>query len=100
MDHLDIVCLQNREETLWLNPELSSVQPASVMNGYKFIHVKAAQNRFMRFLPYIASAFPEKFSELQRVSSAPLTQDEAAGEQPPEEEKGEDSRNEVWETAH
>ena len=60
-----------REEMLWLNPELKSVRPQDVMNGYKFIHVKAAQNRFMRFLPYIAKAFPETAAK-KGVIESPL----------------------------
>ena len=60
-----------REEMLWLNPELASVQPHDVMGGYKFIHVKAAQNRFMRFLPYIAKAFPETAAK-KGVIESPL----------------------------
>ena len=59
------------EEMLWLNPELASVQPHDVMGGYKFIHVKAAQNRFMRFLPYIAKAFPETAAK-KGVIESPL----------------------------
>ena len=51
--------LQKRQELLWLNPELEQTEAGSVINGYKFIHMKAAQNRFMRFMPYIAKAFPE-----------------------------------------
>ena len=57
---MDVVeSLKEREETVWLNPGLLHFEPRSGIRGYKFVHVKAAQNRFMRFLPYIASAFPE-----------------------------------------
>lgn len=52
--------LKNREETVWLNPDLGSfpeVRPT--VNGYNFIYMKAAQSRLMRYLPYIASVFPE-----------------------------------------
>ena len=51
--------LVERKETLWLNPGLEQVPPRFELNGYKFVHMKAAQSRFMRFMPYIASAFPE-----------------------------------------
>ena len=57
MDVID--SLKERKETVWLNPGLDKCEPRSEILGYKFVHVKAAQNRFMRFLPYIASAFPE-----------------------------------------
>ena len=57
MDVIDT--LKERKETVWLNPDLSHFEPRSGILGYKFVHIKAAQNRFMRFMPYIASAFPE-----------------------------------------
>ena len=51
--------LEERKETLWLNPGREHVAPRFERNGYKFVHMKAAQSRFMRFMPYFASAFPE-----------------------------------------
>ena len=51
--------LRERKETVWINPELRKVRPRFEEDGYKFVHMKAAQSRFMRFLPYIRSAFPE-----------------------------------------
>lgn len=69
----------NNKESLWLNPELASVQPHDEMGGYKFIHVKAAQNRFMRFLPYIAKAFPET-AEKKGVIESPLIETPALKE--------------------
>ena len=62
--------IQNKEEMLWINPELASVQPHEVMGGYKFIHVRAAQNRLMRFMPYIAKAFPETAAKKGVIESA------------------------------
>ena len=57
---MDVIeCLKERKETVWLNPDLWHCEPRCQVGEYKFVHVKAAQNRFMRFLPYIASAFPE-----------------------------------------
>ncbi len=53
------------------------------------------------YASFTASANHERQANAGKSGcSAPLKQDEAAGEQPPEEEKGEDSRNEVRETAH
>jgi D-serine dehydratase len=49
------------------------------MGGYKFIHVKAAQNRFMRFLPYIAKAFPETAAK-KGVIESPLIETPALKE--------------------
>ena len=51
--------LKEKEELLWLNPDLQDVEPREKINDYGFVYMKAAQNRFMRFLPYIASVFPE-----------------------------------------
>lgn len=51
--------LKKKEEVLWINPDLIHVEPHDKIEGYGFVYMKAAQNRFMRFLPYIASAFPE-----------------------------------------
>lgn len=51
--------MRERKEIVWLNPDLKAVRPRFEMKGYKFVHMKAAQSRLMRFLPYIASAFPE-----------------------------------------
>lgn len=54
-----IESLREREETVWLNPNMEKVRPRFEEDGYKFVHMKAAQSRFMRFLPFIRSAFPE-----------------------------------------
>lgn len=51
--------LTNKKETTWINSNLISVEPHSTINGYGYIYTRAAQNRFMRFLPFIAAAFPE-----------------------------------------
>ena len=64
--------LQARKETLWLNPHLEPVPPLFKLNGYGYVYVKAAQNRFMRFLPYIASAFPETAAKKGVIESGLL----------------------------
>lgn len=51
--------LQKREEILWRNPNLQPIPANSKIGGYSFIFTQAAQNRFMRYLPYIAEVFPE-----------------------------------------
>lgn len=51
--------LKNRKETLWLNPDREKIEPGFRLFGYGPTHMKAAQNRFMRFMPFIESAFPE-----------------------------------------
>ena len=65
-----IEALKNREETVWLNPDREHMAPASKVEGYSFVHVKAAQNRFMRFLPFIAKAFPETAAKKGVIESA------------------------------
>ncbi len=61
--------LKDRQETLWLNPEKDQVPERAVINGYGFAYMKAAQNRFMRFLPYIAQAFPETSKRKGNIES-------------------------------
>lgn len=51
--------LKNREEVVWLNPDREKVEIRQIINGYGYVYLKAAQQRFMRFLPYICQAFPE-----------------------------------------
>ena len=61
--------LKDRKETVWLNPDMRSVQPHSVISGEKFYKIQAAQNRLMRFMPYIASAFPETAAKVGLIES-------------------------------
>ncbi len=63
--------MKNRQEVVWLNPDLESLQPMTPVGGRKFVHMKAAQSRLMRFLPYIAKAFPET-AEKKGVIESPL----------------------------
>lgn len=51
--------LKNREEVVWLNPDREKVVIHQKINGFGYVYLKAAQQRFMRFLPFIAKAFPE-----------------------------------------
>ncbi len=52
--------MQNeKEESLILNEKLSDTEIHSKINGYGHVHMKAAQNRYMRFMPFLAKAFPE-----------------------------------------
>ena len=51
--------LINGEETVWLNPDRRHIVPREKINGYGFARMKAAQMRFMRFLPWFELAFPE-----------------------------------------
>lgn len=61
--------LKNKKETLWINPNLTPVTPMSEMGGQKFVKVRAAQNRLMRFMPYIEKAFPETASRKGIIES-------------------------------
>lgn len=69
MDIID--SLKQRKEAVWLNPGLEKIKPGDIINGYKFVHTKAAQSRFMRFMPYLAMAFPET-SAKKGVIESPL----------------------------
>lgn len=51
--------LRNKEEICWINPDKEEVLPRQKVNGYGFVHMKAAQTRLIRFMPYIAAKFPE-----------------------------------------
>lgn len=61
--------IKNREEVLWLNPDLEQVEVRPKINGYGFVYTKAAQNRFIRFMPYFASAFPETAAKKGNIES-------------------------------
>ena len=54
-----IETLQAREPALWINLDRQHIEPRESIDGYGFIYIKAAQNRLMRFAPYIRRAFPE-----------------------------------------
>ena len=51
--------LKNARETIWINPYKEKVGEREKINGHGFVELKAAQNRLMRFMPYIAKVFPE-----------------------------------------
>lgn len=51
--------IAKEQETVWINPRMASVTPMTEMCGIRYLQVKAAQNRLLRFMPYISSAFPE-----------------------------------------
>lgn len=70
-NHDIIEDLKNRKETLWLNSDLIQVEPAFKLEGFGYIHVRAAQNRFMRYLPFVAKTFPET-AEKKGVIESPL----------------------------
>lgn len=51
--------MADRKEVVWINDNLESVVPMSEMAGRKFLYIRAAQNRLLRFMPYIEKVFPE-----------------------------------------
>lgn len=65
-----IEALKKKEESIWLNPDFKEVEERPNIEGYGFVYMKAAQNRFMRFLPYIASAFPETAAKKGLIESS------------------------------
>lgn len=51
--------IKNNQERLILNEKLSETEIHSKINGYGHVYMKAAQNRYMRFMPFLAESFPE-----------------------------------------
>lgn len=51
--------LQAAREAAWINPEKQKNAEREKINGHGFVEVKAAQARFMRFLPYICRRFAD-----------------------------------------
>lgn len=62
--------IKNLQETVWINPNLTHVTPMTQMGGYKYLNIKAAQNRLIRFMPYIESAFPETAAQHGIIESS------------------------------
>ena len=61
--------LKKRQESLWSNPDRQHCGPDSKVGGYGFVHIKAAQNRMMRFAPYIKRVFPETAARVGVIES-------------------------------
>jgi len=57
METLNLI--KEGKENIWINENYSSVELMSTIAGLKFVEVRAAQNRLMRFAPLIAKVFPE-----------------------------------------
>lgn len=64
------------KETVWINPAQQVVNEREKVGKYGFIHMKAAQTRLMRFMPYFEKYFPETAqrkgiieSDLKRISN-------------------------------
>ena len=62
----------------WINPGLRDFEQRARINQYSFVYVQAAQNRFMRFLPFTAAAFPEVTAKKGVIESELREADEAA----------------------
>ena len=61
--------IKEGKEVLWRNPDLKELGIRPKINGYGFVYTKAAQNRFIRFMPYFASAFPETAAKKGNIES-------------------------------
>lgn len=57
------------EKELYINKNLIHTEIHSKINGYGHIYTKAAQNRYMRFMPFFAAAFPETESRKGIIES-------------------------------
>lgn len=57
------------EKELYINKNLIHTEIYSKINGYGHIYMKAAQNRYMRFMPFFAAAFPETESRKGIIES-------------------------------
>lgn len=71
--------LRSRREILWINPNQLPIEAREEYKGFNMIYIQAAQNRFMRFLPYVASAFPETAGK-KGVIESPLLEIKAMKE--------------------
>ena len=66
------------QNMIWMNPALPEFEQREKIGGYSFVYVQAAQNRFMRFLPFTAIAFPEVSARKGVIESVLREADEAA----------------------
>ena len=57
MNNLDLI--RQRKENIWINPDICEMEAFAQVQDMKFVEVRAAQNRLMRFAPLIAKVFPE-----------------------------------------
>ncbi len=57
------------QKELYINKNLIHTEIHSKINGYGHIYMKAAQNRYMRFMPFFAAAFPETESRKGIIES-------------------------------
>lgn len=51
--------MKQAEPVCWLNPLMERITPGEDLGGIRFVEMKAAQARWLRFMPYLAKAFPE-----------------------------------------
>ena len=54
---------------MWINDNKLDVEPDFEMDGKKFVHMKAAQSRLLRFMPYFEKAFPQTASRKGIIES-------------------------------
>ena len=61
--------IEEKRDCIWLNPDRLIVTEREKIKGHGFVEVKGAQNRFMRFMPYIEKAFPETAARRGNIES-------------------------------
>lgn len=54
-----LTSLKEEKECVWINQNIKSVQPGSDIGGMRFVEMRAANERLIRFAPFIEKAFPE-----------------------------------------
>ncbi len=61
--------LRNEEETAYYNRQVLQCEPMSEINGKKFVYIRAAQERLMRFMPFIRNEFKDTEKRLGIIES-------------------------------
>ena len=51
--------IKQKKETVWINSDRNEVCSGGLLAGQKTLEINVAQNRLLRFMPFIALAFPE-----------------------------------------
>ena len=64
--------LKNSEELIWINPKFKDYNDANLHCNLTKLDIKDAENRLIRFAPFIMKAFPET-TESKGIIESELT---------------------------